>query len=323
MQQELAYIYEVYQCGSFSKAAAKLYMTQPALSIAIRKMEERIGYPIFSRHTKPLQLTEAGEIYVRNILQMKQLDENLANELQDLAHLDEGELHVGGTQYFNAHVLPTTLKKYMAAYPKVDLALLEDNSGKIDHNLEDGSVDITLHCGSFDTNKYVGYGVFRDYLLLAVPKSFALNKKYKDYRLTKKDVENGTFLSTSIPAIKLNWFQEEPFLILTKSNNLRQRALSMFQQAGFAPKIRFSVEQLETSVYLANAQLGATFLSDKIIRDAQATNLFYYKLAFPEATRDYKAILHKNSYHSHIMKTFITMVQDTWTGSHNEYRTTF
>ena len=64
MQNELIYIETVWQKGSFSKAAQALYLTQPALSLAIQKVENEIGMPLFDRSKKPLALTEAGQIYL-------------------------------------------------------------------------------------------------------------------------------------------------------------------------------------------------------------------------------------------------------------------
>ena len=67
MQQEFLYVYQVFKEGSFSKAAQKLYITQPALSIAIQKIEHAIGLPLFDRSTHPLALTPAVEIYINTI----------------------------------------------------------------------------------------------------------------------------------------------------------------------------------------------------------------------------------------------------------------
>ena len=57
MFQGMEYIYEVYKEKSFSKAAAALFISQPSLSANVKRVEHRIGYPIFDRSTKPLQLT--------------------------------------------------------------------------------------------------------------------------------------------------------------------------------------------------------------------------------------------------------------------------
>ena len=98
MQAELNYIFEVYRTGSFSQAARNLYLTQPTLSIAIKKVEQAIGMPLFDRGQQPLTLTEAGRIYIARIAEIRQIEENTARELDDLRQMDAGELRIGGTQ---------------------------------------------------------------------------------------------------------------------------------------------------------------------------------------------------------------------------------
>ena len=87
MQPEMKYIYTVYQCGSFSKAAEKLFLTQPALSISVQKVEHEVGMPLFNRDKKPLELTEAGMIYIQKIEQIQHLEQELAMQLNDLTDL--------------------------------------------------------------------------------------------------------------------------------------------------------------------------------------------------------------------------------------------
>ena len=69
MELEKNYIYQVYLHGSFSKAAEALFITQPALSIAIKKVEQEIGAAIFNRNQRPLTLTNIGELYISHIKQ--------------------------------------------------------------------------------------------------------------------------------------------------------------------------------------------------------------------------------------------------------------
>ena len=64
MFQGMKYIYAVYQEKSVSKAAERLCISQPSLSASIRRTEEKVGYPLFDRSTKPLSLTECGEKYI-------------------------------------------------------------------------------------------------------------------------------------------------------------------------------------------------------------------------------------------------------------------
>ena len=65
----MRYVYEIYRQKSFSKAAQALFITQPALSIAIGKLEASLGMPLFDRSTRPISLTPAGRIYLQTIEQ--------------------------------------------------------------------------------------------------------------------------------------------------------------------------------------------------------------------------------------------------------------
>lgn len=81
----------------FSKAAQKLYITQPALSTAIKKVEKKIGTPIFDRSTSPIGLTPGGEVYIDAIEKLFALEQNTLNQLNNLNGLLAGKLSVGGT----------------------------------------------------------------------------------------------------------------------------------------------------------------------------------------------------------------------------------
>ena len=78
------YVYAVYEEKSFSKAAQKLYITQPALSTAIKKVEKKIGTPIFDRSTSPIGLTPGGEVYIDAIEKLFALEQNTLNQLNNL-----------------------------------------------------------------------------------------------------------------------------------------------------------------------------------------------------------------------------------------------
>ena len=132
MQTDLNYIYEVWRTGSFSQAAKKLFLSQPALSIAVRKYEQRMGMPIFDRSTQPLQLTPAGEIVLRHIFALQAEEKNLQTAIRDLQALDHGSLSLAATQYFSCYVLSDVLRQFHAQYPKVNVTIYEQNANTID-----------------------------------------------------------------------------------------------------------------------------------------------------------------------------------------------
>ena len=97
MELEKKYIYQVYVNGSFSKAAEALFVTQPALSIAVRKVEKEIGAALFHRGQRPLTLTPVGEMYISYIKKEMLLEQEMKQQIDDLHGLMSGDSCLGGT----------------------------------------------------------------------------------------------------------------------------------------------------------------------------------------------------------------------------------
>lgn len=92
MFQAMRYVYEVYKEMSFSRAANNLFISQPSLSAAVKKEEEKIGAPIFDRSTNPVRLTEVGQEYIRSVERIMDAENSFANYVSDLVTLKNGSL---------------------------------------------------------------------------------------------------------------------------------------------------------------------------------------------------------------------------------------
>ena len=79
----MEYVYEVYKEKSFSKAAKKLFISQPSLSATVKRVENRIGYPVFNRNTTPLTLTECGEHYIKAVEEILAIQTSFQNFIND------------------------------------------------------------------------------------------------------------------------------------------------------------------------------------------------------------------------------------------------
>ena len=146
MTSEMMCVYTIYREGSFSKAAQKLFLTQPALSIAIRKIEEEIGMPLFDRHYKPLRLTAAGEIYVDTAKKVLLLEQEQRQRLNDIKNLVTGSIRLGGTHYLNAYILPEILASFSRKYPGVKLDIMERSAYELSVMLAERQLDLTCNC---------------------------------------------------------------------------------------------------------------------------------------------------------------------------------
>ena len=166
----MKYVDAVYRCGSFSRAAQELFLTQPALSIAVAKTEARLGMPLFDRTAKPLRLTAAGELYLTKYREIRNLERELEQQLNDLSSLRTGRLRIGGSHYFNSYVLPPVLARFTEKYPGVRLELTETGADRLLSLLYDQEIDLTFNCTEKPKDSFLRTPCFTDTLLLSVPR---------------------------------------------------------------------------------------------------------------------------------------------------------
>ena len=93
------------------------------------RVENRIGYPIFDRSTKPLQLTEVGKHYIQAVEKVMDIENNLENYLLDLGNLKTGTLNVGGSNFFSSWILPPLIADFSQKFPHVQISLVEKSTG--------------------------------------------------------------------------------------------------------------------------------------------------------------------------------------------------
>lgn len=142
--QQLEYVLAVDQHRHFSMAAEACFVTQPTLSVAIKKLEEEIGVVLFDRQSKPIKPTPAGEqiiVKVRQVLhEVEQLKAWVNSETESL----EGTFTLGVIPTLAPYVLPLFLQDFSATHPQLRLVIREMQTAQIMTGLKTGTVDIGL-----------------------------------------------------------------------------------------------------------------------------------------------------------------------------------
>lgn len=305
MEQNMQYIYQVYRDGSFTKAAEALYLTQPALSMAVRQEEKNIGSALFDRSRRPLTLTPAGEAYIRAVERMKYLEADLSRELEDLRDLRTGRLHIGGTHYLNCFLLAELLAGFSRKYPSIQLEVSEDSSARLANRLEKREMDLIFSCDPELIERFEHQPAFYDHVLLAVPRSVPISTELAQCAMSAEDIQRGSYLSPSSPRVPLERFRELEFILLQKGNNLHDRSLRMFDSAGFTPKVKLALSQLVTAYRFAENGVGATFVCDRIVRAEPSQTLAFYSIDSPEVDRLFYTLLPQRNYTAYAVKAFI------------------
>ncbi len=306
MFQGMEYAYEVYKTRSFSKAAKNLFISQPSLSATVKRIEQKIGYPIFDRSTKPLGVTEYGEHYIQAIEKILEIEKNFENYINDHGELKTGKLTLGGTNLFSSLILPPLISRFGQLYPNIKVELIEENTTKLAEYLQKGDIDLVLDYTLLDPDIFEQEAYLKEHLLLAVPKSYAINDVLKPQQLSIRQISDGSYLKPEIPAIDLNAFSNAPFVLLKPENDTRERAMKICQKQSFSPNMVLELDQQMTSYNITCSGIGISFISDTLVRRVpEHPNVVYYKLKETNAGRDVSFYWKKGRYMSLAMKKFL------------------
>ena len=170
-------------------------------------------------------------------------------------------------------------------------------------------IDLTFNCDPQFLQNFKRYPAFYDHILLAVPKEYHINASLSNSVLSAEDIMKGTHLDQACPVVNLIQFNELEFLLLAEGNNLHDRGVQLFQEAGFEPTIKMEVAQLATAYHLAEYALAATFVSDRLVT-AESRQLCYYKLDSELAERLFYILLPERKYTSVAVRAFVQYFTD-------------
>ncbi len=302
------YVYEVYKERSFSRAAQNLYISQPALSVTIKRIENRIGAPIFDRSTSPIGLTDCGQKYIEVVKQMMDLQNGFINYMNDLHELKTGVVNVGGSNLFTSCILPPIIAEFKRRFPGVEINVAEANTSQLDAQLMDGSLDLILDNYAFDSATHASTLYRTESLLLAVPESFPVNKELQAYQLSRKNVIEGSFRNESVAAVPFRSFDGLPFMFLKAGNDTRDRALKYFEKYGMKPNIILNLDQQMTAYNVCCQGMGITFITDTLVsRTHEDKNIVLYKLDPEFASRDLCFFRKKAKYVTRAMEEFLNI----------------
>lgn len=281
------YVYAVYTERSFSKAAQKLFVSQPWLSATIKKVERELGLPLFDRSTTPVSLTEAGRYYIEQVEKIMAIEQEMHQHFKRLHEAEGTELHIGSSMFFCTYVLPALLADFRAMYPQVTLTFSEGNSQTLLEKLHEGKLDFLLEAEKPDSGKLNTIPWASEELVLAVPAHFKINRELEQYRYTFDEFLHRNNPGRQKQPVPLKIFQNEAFLLLKDDNDSHSRSVQICQNAGFTPTVKLYLTQMMTAYYLVCEGRGIAFLRSTIPEYVYPSeHVVFYQLDDPLAVRN-------------------------------------
>ncbi|MFM7284678.1 MAG: hydrogen peroxide-inducible genes activator [Betaproteobacteria bacterium] len=188
---ELRYIIAVAREKHFGRAAEACFVSQPTLSVSIKKLESELGVIIFERGGSEITLTPIGE----NIVQQAQRVLDAANQIKEIADQGRdplrGALRLGVIYTIGPYLLPRIIKSMIERYPDMPLILQENFTVRLVEMMRTGEIDVAILADPFDTTGLDTLPLYDEDFVVAVPKKHHWTKKQQ---IASVDLKQETML---------------------------------------------------------------------------------------------------------------------------------
>lgn len=159
---------------SFTKTSNELFLSQPAISKHISKLEEKYQVRLFERLGSKIALTSAGQIMLQHCERILNEYSQLNYTMHQFNHEYVGQLRIGASTTISQYVLPPLLAKFIEHYPKADIALINGNSRYIEHELLEHNIDLGFVEGVFKLPTLTYTAFMEDELIILTGQQSAL-----------------------------------------------------------------------------------------------------------------------------------------------------
>ena len=243
--RDLKYIITVAKEQHFARAAAKVFVSQPTLSMQIKKLEDELGVQIFERSNKSFVVTKVGaeiikkaEIILREVSEIK----NIAKNSQDPF---SSQFRIGAFPTLAPYFFPKVIGKIHKKFPQLKLYLIEEKTEILLNKLKNGELDSALLASPIMEDDLESKKVFSEEFLLATPRNHPLTKHKK---IHKKDLKNQTLM------------------LLDDGHCLQKQALEFCSSISGFESEEFRASSLETLRQMVEIDAGITLIPEIAIK---------------------------------------------------------
>lgn len=248
--RQLRYFSALAETLNFHRAAERLHISQPPLTVAIRKLEEDLGVALFVREPRGVRLTAAGMAALPSARTALAAADAFRDAVRHGAAGRSGRLAIGFIGSAIGELLPRLISPFRAAFPDVELALMEMNSVEIVAAIAARSLDLGLvRLPLMDGSAVEIMLVERDVLTVALPAHDPLAGRR---------------------ALPLTALAAHRFIIYSPVSVLNATIRLACQRAGFSPHIAQEAVQVQTILSLVEAGLGAALIPSRSARFASS-----------------------------------------------------
>ncbi|MBP3892342.1 MAG: LysR family transcriptional regulator [Solobacterium sp.] len=237
------YVLEIVEAGSFVRAAKRLNISQAAISMGVKVLENRLGYSLFHRDVNPIKLTREGEVYYKYLLKYKENRKDLDLEIDELKESQEQSLSIGSPLFYLENYVVPIVTSIKNNYPKAKIEILSGENDSLKKLLSEGKINGFI---CLDEKEKNGIKVASEQLCLYYPKKWEGKNKQVD--LTKAD---------------LNTIQDKALIVLHESMPLQKYIDDFVDAKKIRIQSRITTNQIAIGIQLVQAGVGMFIAPNK------------------------------------------------------------
>ncbi|MBK8725939.1 MAG: LysR family transcriptional regulator [Holophagaceae bacterium] len=275
---------------SFSRAAHKLFRTQPALSIAIKRLEEELGETLFDRSAKGGELTDAGRTLLSYAQRMLNLREEALEAVADYRRMLGGTLTIGANESTSLYLLPSLLLRYRDAFPQIRINVQRHLSERLPVEVLERNLDFGFLSFEPPQSALESLVVHKDELVLVVP---------PDHPFAGRE------------EVALKELGKETFVAHNARTPARTQIIELFQKHRTPLNIAIELATLETIKDFVRLGAGLAILPRLSVRDAiEAGSLVEVPVKGLAIEKVLRMVYRKEENLSHAAKAFLALVRE-------------
>jgi LysR family hydrogen peroxide-inducible transcriptional activator len=262
--RQLEYFVSLAQTGTFSEAAERVHVSQPALSQQIQKLEDELGVPLVERMGKSIKLTENGEKFLPEAMEVLDSVRSAENVVNPGNTSLEGTLKLGVIPTIAPYALPALINRLEPGLNEVNIHIEEQQTETLLDQLKIGAVDHILLSPPFPEDGLRVEPLGREPFYLAV---------HRDEPIAVEE------------AISTEDITDEPILLLEEGHCLRDQTLSFCQNQNVQPNVVFQGSNLQSILNLIETGFGYTFVPEMVVDNVGRSELEFIPFEEPKPER--------------------------------------
>ena len=212
---QLKYFQSVAKYQNITKAAKELHISQPSLSITIKRLEDELSVPLFNRKGKNIELNQFGKVYLKHISSILNDLETAKSEILELAGVRNSHLSLSAT---TTHFVSGILRDFILRNPSITMTQTINYEKSIIEKLKNRSIDFAITSPIISESNIESIELLEEEIVVVVPNTHKL---------------------FNVQSIYLKDLYDENFISLTENYSFKQASNLLFEQAGFIPNVIF------------------------------------------------------------------------------------